>query len=83
LFVCSKEYFCFSGCRNAIVNLDVRPLDAAMLTRRCVLTKLKELTIEKFREMLTQGAGALVIMLPARESMTEEEKEVHSEYLFY
>ncbi|XP_064621002.1 BOS complex subunit ncln-like isoform X2 [Lineus longissimus] len=63
------------GCRNAIVNLDVRPLDAAMLTRRCVLTKLKELTIEKFREMLTQGAGALVVMLPQRESLTEEEKE--------
>ncbi|XP_074650929.1 BOS complex subunit ncln-like [Tubulanus polymorphus] len=64
------------GCRNTLVSLDARHIDAKVLTRRCVLAKLKELTLDRFRDLKNVGAGALVVLLPSlRDKMTLEEKQ--------
>ncbi|XP_041365252.1 nicalin-1-like [Gigantopelta aegis] len=64
------------GCRNSLVNMEVRPMDAKMLTRRCVVAQLREVTMPKFRDLLTQNAGALLILLPEILSdLTDEEKK--------
>ena len=70
-------FFHFSGCKNAIVNFEARPLDAQMYTRRCVIAKLKELTVEKYKGLMSQAAGALVVILPqSLQELSEEDKTV-------
>ncbi|KAK3709153.1 hypothetical protein QZH41_018065, partial [Actinostola sp. cb2023] len=50
--------------RSAVVNMEARPMSSEVLTRRCVVTKLSELTIELFREAVENGAGGFLILLP-------------------
>ena len=59
--------------------MEARPLTSDMLTRRCVVTRLSDLTIERFKEAVqTLGAGALLILLPKNTSIAAlEQKEVH------
>ena len=45
-----------------------------MVTRRCILAKLSEVTADRYRELIEQGAGALVILLP--ESLTSSPQDV-------
>lgn len=45
--------------------MEARPLTSDMLTRRCVVTRLSDLTIDKFKDAVqTLGAGAVLILLP-------------------
>ena len=52
------------GCRNSLVNVEARYIDASTLTRKCILTKLKELTVDRLKDVLSQNAAALVVLLP-------------------
>lgn len=52
------------GSQSALINMEARPLSSEVLTRRCVLARLQDLTIARFRELITQGAGAVLILLP-------------------
>eukprot|EP00118_Oscarella_pearsei_P004466 m.19155 g.19155 ORF g.19155 m.19155 type:complete len:538 (+) comp27802_c0_seq1:57-1670(+) len=52
------------GSRSAYINMEARPASAKMLNRRCVLLLLADLTIEKFRELTTSGAGAVIVIVP-------------------
>ena len=60
------------------MNVEARPLDSAMLTRRCVVAKLSDLTLEKFKEATTQGAGGLLLLMPQdMTSLTPNERDVN------
>ncbi|XP_073242731.1 BOS complex subunit NCLN-like [Porites lutea] len=65
------------GSRSSLVNMEARPLTSDMLTRRCVVTRLSDLTIERFKEAVqTLGAGAILILLPKNTSIAAlEQKE--------
>ncbi|XP_022103016.1 nicalin-like isoform X2 [Acanthaster planci] len=52
------------GCRNALVNMEARPINTPVLTRRCIITRLADLTAIGYREMMEQSAGGLLILLP-------------------
>ncbi|XP_019861588.1 PREDICTED: nicalin-1-like [Amphimedon queenslandica] len=52
------------GSRSAVVNMEARSPEAAMLNRKCVLIKWTELTSDLFNELLERGAGAVLIILP-------------------
>ena len=58
--------------------MEARPLTSDMLTRRCVVTRLSDLTVERFKEAVqTLGAGAVLILLPKNTSVASlEQKEV-------
>ena len=45
-----------------------------MYTRRCVITKLQDLAMDKYREIVSQNAGALLVLLP--QNLTELPNEV-------
>lgn len=63
------------GSRSSLVNMEARPLTADMLTRRCVVTRLSDLTIERFKEAIqTLGAGAMLILLPKNTSLASLEQ---------
>ncbi|XP_071965908.1 BOS complex subunit ncln-like [Antedon mediterranea] len=51
------------GCRNALVNMEARPINSNVMVRRCLVTRLAELTSERYQEVI-EGAGALLILLP-------------------
>ena len=59
------------------MNVEARPLDAGMVTRRCVLAKLCELTVEKYKDLLAQTAGGLLVLLPQNlSSLSDKDQEV-------
>ena len=61
----------------SLINMEARPLDAKMVTRRCVLSRLKEVTGAKYRELIEQKAGGLLILLPQNLSiMSPDLKQV-------
>ncbi|XP_033101240.1 nicalin-1-like [Anneissia japonica] len=51
------------GCRNALVNMEARPINSNVMVRRCLVTRLAELTAERYQEII-EGAGALLVLLP-------------------
>ena len=66
-----------SGSKSSVINMEARPLDAKMVTRRCIVTRLKEMTGAKYRELTEQKAGGLLILLPMNlSSLQAEEKQV-------
>lgn len=55
--------------------MEARPLTSDMLTRRCVVTRLSDLTIDKFKDAVqTLGAGAVLILLPKNISVASLEQ---------
>ncbi|RUS85048.1 hypothetical protein EGW08_007185 [Elysia chlorotica] len=64
------------GCKNAIINMEARSIDSKMLTRRCAVAKLQDVTMPKYRDLMTQNAGALLVILPSNlTSLSPEEKQ--------
>lgn len=76
----THEFFYIIGSRSSLVNMEARPLTSDMLTRRCVVTRLSDLTIDKFKDAVqTLGAGAVLILLPKNTSVASlEQLEVES-----
>ena len=67
-----------------MVNVEARSLDAKVVTRRCVLAKLKELTIEKYRDIVSQSAGGILVLLPNNlAALPQEEQEVRSYWGYF
>lgn len=52
------------GSKNSIVNMEARPIDSKVLTRRCVVARLHDVTMPKLRDLVTNNAGALLVLLP-------------------
>lgn len=57
--------------------MEARPIDAKMITRRCIVTKMKEFTMAKYRDLIQENVGALLIILPKNlTALSDEDKEV-------
>ena len=71
----SSSFILFSclGCRNALVNMEARPINTPVLTRRCIITKLADLTAVRYRDMMEQSAGGLLILIPKELSTLPQE----------
>ena len=66
-----------TGCKNSMINMEARSIDCKMLTRRCAVAKLQDVTMPKYRDLMTQNAGALLVILPQdMASLPDEEKQV-------
>ncbi|XP_053334639.1 nicalin-1-like isoform X2 [Clarias gariepinus] len=61
------------GCQGAMVVAEARSPDDLSLTRRCVIMKLSEFTIERFLESKRQNAAALLILIPQNISTVPED----------
>ena len=72
-----KFYFTTKGCRSSPVNMEARPVDAKMITRRCIVARLKEVSISKYRDLIQENAGALLVLLPSDlGAISKEDKQV-------
>jgi len=66
-----------SGCRAALVNVEAQPVSALSFLRKCVVAKMKDLTIDKFKDAVLQNAGGLLVVIPNNLSrLSDSEKEV-------
>ncbi|XP_063434320.1 BOS complex subunit ncln-like [Mytilus trossulus] len=65
------------GCQAAQVNMEARPIDAKMITRRCIVTKMKEFTMAKYRDLIQENAGALLIILPRNLTSLSDDDRQH------
>lgn len=64
------------GCRNSLINMEAKTLHTMPYTRRCVVARLSELTHTHYQDVLHQGAGGLLILLPSNfTSLTHEEQQ--------
>lgn len=52
---------------------EARSADEPSLTRRCVIMKVQDFTVEKYFEALRQNAAALLILLPQNISGVPDE----------
>ena len=65
------------GCRNALVNVEARHPDSTMLTRKCLVTRLLDFTVDKYKELMAQNAGGVLILLPEDlTKLSSEDREV-------
>ena len=71
-------FLALQGCHSGTVNVEARPIDTAVYTRRCVLARLRELTVDKFKDMVSQNAAALLVLLPQDlNALEQQDREVH------
>ncbi|XP_075043336.1 BOS complex subunit NCLN-like [Mixophyes fleayi] len=52
------------GCRAVQVNAESRTLEAEILTRRCVIMRLTDFSMERWTRILSQSAAAVLILVP-------------------
>ena len=54
------------GSRLNQISMEARTISAkpAAISRKCVIVKLKDLTLERYRLLVTQYAGAIIVLLP-------------------
>lgn len=63
------------------MSFEARSSDTRTPARKCVLLMISEFTPIRFRELLNEGVGALLIIIPSElESVTEDVKEVWQGY---
>lgn len=55
------------------MNMEARGEEASMLNRKCVVVWWKDLSSEKFLDLIQRGAGALLILLPHANASVEED----------
>ncbi|KAG5272842.1 hypothetical protein AALO_G00169900 [Alosa alosa] len=61
------------GCRGAIVVAEARSSDYPGLTRRCVIMKLPDFTLDRYEDAQRQNAAAVLILLPSNLSAVPPE----------
>lgn len=67
----------------SLINMEARPIDAKMVTRRCILARLKDVTGAKYRELVEQKAGGLLVLLPQNlSSLPADLQQVEYRYYF-
>ncbi|XP_014661861.1 PREDICTED: nicalin-1-like [Priapulus caudatus] len=64
------------GCRNALVNVEARSIDAKSITRRCLVTSLQDFAADKYKYAQEQNAAGLLVLLPQNlSSLSSEEQD--------
>ncbi|CAL1531840.1 unnamed protein product [Lymnaea stagnalis] len=65
------------GSKNSIINMEARSVNSKMLTRRCAVAKLQDVTMPKYRDLMTQNAASLLIILPKNlNNLSLDEKQL-------
>ncbi|XP_042230129.1 nicalin-like isoform X2 [Homarus americanus] len=62
------------GSRSSLVNVEARSVDASSVARRCVLARLADLTSTHYQRVVSQGAAALLILLPTNLTAFSEDQ---------
>lgn len=56
------------GCKSNMVNFEARAVNANIVTRRCVLLSMGEISVDRMRELINNKAGSILIAIPDNSS---------------
>jgi hypothetical protein len=70
------------GSQSNQIKMEARTIDAkpAALSRRCVLVKLKDFTLERYRYLVSQYVGAIIALLPTK--FDQDDKLVMFDFIY-
>ena len=74
-----KKYFTYFllGSRSSTLNFEARSVDTRLPARKCVIVMINEFNPSRFRELINEGVGALLIIIPSDlETLSNEMREV-------
>jgi len=64
------------GSRSSVLNYEARSIDTKLPARKCIILMINEFSVSRFRELVNEGVGAILIIIPADlDSITEDLKE--------
>nr|CAG4634664.1 EOG090X02MW [Alona affinis] len=64
------------GSRSSVLNFESRSIETRNPARKCIIMKVQEFSTGRFRELINEGIGALLIVLPSDlDSLSDELKE--------
>ena len=52
------------GTSNSVINVEARAIDASAVTRKCIVSRLADFTIDRYKDLEAQNAAGLLIILP-------------------
>lgn len=52
------------GSRSTYISSEAKTINSQSLSRKCVLVKLNDFTIEKYRYLVSQSASSIIVILP-------------------
>jgi len=52
------------GCKSNMVNFEARAVNANIVTRRCVLMSMGEISVDRMKELIENKAGSILIAMP-------------------
>lgn len=80
IFTHLNLHFLVSGSRSAIFNFEARIDEVRLPARKCVIMKINNFNNIRFKELITEGVGAIVIILPADlDSISADLREVNNQ----
>lgn len=54
----------YLGSRSNQISFDARTINSKQISRKCVLVKLDDLSLERYRILVSQYAAAIIVLLP-------------------
>ena len=70
-------WFLKLGSRSSTLNFEARSVDTRNPARKCVMLMINEFNPSRFRELINEGVGAILIIIPSElESLTDDMREV-------
>ncbi|KZS07100.1 Nicalin [Daphnia magna] len=64
------------GSRSSTLNFEARSIDTRLPARKCVILMINEFSPSRFRELINEGVGALLIIIPSDlESLSYDVRE--------
>nr|CAG4643073.1 EOG090X02MW [Ilyocryptus agilis] len=64
------------GSRSSTLNFEARSIDTRLPARKCVILMVHEFSSSRFRELVSEGVGALLIIIPSDlDSISDDMKD--------
>jgi hypothetical protein len=68
------------GSQANLLNMEARTINAkpSLISRRCVIVKLNDFTLERYRILVSQYAGSILVILPSKQYDQEQAQALKS-----
>jgi len=63
LFHSFADYVIFSGSRSSALNFEASSISTRLPSRKCIIMMISEFSNARFRELIAEGAGALLVFI--------------------
>ncbi len=61
------------GSRATLINAEAKTISSDLLARKCILIKLKDLTLDRFSNLVAQHVSGIIVILPQKYDDVDKE----------